>query len=306
MTRAYGSTLVALVSISMIQEENPSETVLEVSCMKHETQLISNQHSQITQNEIINPHLNWGYNISVNKLCHILYGNRRNVGYKYFSWNCDRGLLSKNKIEDIKQLAARHKPHFMGISEVDLRRNEANPDDSTSNNEFSTEQVHDKLKIEGYRIFLPSSWVENDRARIIVYANEEVGAKILHNAQDDSHLQNILLEVGYGRSKKHFVNFYYREWKSCVTGRNSKDAQYDYFSSLLNVWRNCTSEDKDFISCGDTNICSTKMDDPGYAHQELSDLYRDFLIEEGCHQIVDGVTRVRSVGGELQRSCLDC
>ena len=77
--------------------------------------------------------------------------------------NCSK----KNKIEDTKQLAARHKPHLMGILEVDLRRNEASTDDSTSNNEFSTEQVHVKLKINVYKIFLTSSWVEKDKARII-------------------------------------------------------------------------------------------------------------------------------------------
>ena len=32
--------------------------------------------------------------LSINKLCHILFGNRRNLGYKYFFWNCDRGYLS--------------------------------------------------------------------------------------------------------------------------------------------------------------------------------------------------------------------
>ena len=67
-----------------------------------------------------------GINIDINKICHILFGNRRNIGYKYFSWNCGRGLLSKNKLDDVKNISQRHKPHFMGISEVDLRRNEMN------------------------------------------------------------------------------------------------------------------------------------------------------------------------------------
>ena len=62
---------------------------------------VLNSTSQVSHENILNPHLNWGLNLSINKLCHILYGNRRNFGYKYFSWNCDRGLLSKNKIEDV-------------------------------------------------------------------------------------------------------------------------------------------------------------------------------------------------------------
>ena len=109
---------------------------------------------------IVGMGLNWPYN-STSNLAHYIYGNRRNVGYKYFSWNCDRGLISKHKIEDIKTFATRHRPHFMGISEVDLRRNESNCNlDST--NEFSTSQVHESLKIDGYRLILPSSWEIHD------------------------------------------------------------------------------------------------------------------------------------------------
>ena len=101
--------------------------------------------------------LSWSNPLSVNKLCHIIYGNRTNFGYKYFTWNCDRALLSQSKIEDIKYIADRHKPHFMGIAEIDLRRNEDNKDNN-SNNEMSTEQLGDKFKIEGYKIILPDSW----------------------------------------------------------------------------------------------------------------------------------------------------
>ena len=151
--------------------------------------------------------------LGINKLCHILYGYRRNLGYKYFSWNCDRAYLSKNKIEDVKQIAIRHKPHFIGISEVNLRRNEHAPNDNENNNEFSTEQVHEKLKIEGYRLFLPASWVNHNKARLIVYVDENISVKLGHNPSHSSHIQNILLEVGFGKTKKHFVSFYYRECK---------------------------------------------------------------------------------------------
>ena len=93
-----------------------------------------------------------------------MYGNnRRNLGYKYFSWKCDRAYLSKNKIEDMKQIAIRHNPHFIGISEVNQSRNELH---NETNNELSTEQV-EKLKIEGYRLFLPRSRADHDKARLI-------------------------------------------------------------------------------------------------------------------------------------------
>ena len=56
---------------------------------------------------------------------------------------------------------------------------------------------------------------------------------------------------------------------------------------------------------GDMNLCAKKWDDPGYHYIELSNLVKDFLIEENCHQIVDDFTRVRKVNGQLQRSSLD-
>ena len=40
-------------------------------------------------------------------------------------------------------------------------------------------------------------------------------------------------------------------------------------------------------------------------HSNLSDVVNDFMIEEGCHQMVAEYTRVRAVGGAVQRSCLD-
>lgn len=164
---------------------------------------------------------------NVNKICHILYGNRTNLGYKYFSWNCDRALISQNKIEDIKITANRHKPHFMGIAEVDLRRNENNSDDN-NNNEMSTEQLFDKFKIEGYKIILPNSWIKHDKARIFVYVNDELNIKVINLKDNESHLQSIVIEVGFGRSKTHIFNYYYREWKSCVTGLNDLASQKSY------------------------------------------------------------------------------
>ena len=38
-------------------------------------------------------HIRWDSGLTINKLCHIKFGNRRNFGYKYLSWNCDRGFF---------------------------------------------------------------------------------------------------------------------------------------------------------------------------------------------------------------------
>ena len=200
--------------------------------------------------------------------------------------------------------AARHRPQFMGISEIDLRRNENNMNER-SLSVFSTEQVHEKFKIEGYQIILPPSWLIHDVARIFVFVNDEMNVKVRQINQTESHIQSILLEAGYGKSKTHLIDFYYREWKNCVTGLNDTASQINDLSKLMNIWRRCAAEDKDFIALGDINLCAKQWDEPGYAHAQLSDLVKDFMLEEDCCQVVDGYTRLRMVNDEIQRSCLD-
>jgi hypothetical protein len=94
----------------------------------------------------------------MNKFCHMRDGNRRNPGYKYFSWNCDRGFLSGNKLEDLKCYAFRNKPHIISVSEVDLVRDEQNKNEK-STNRFSTEQVNKLFQIPEYSVILPESWL---------------------------------------------------------------------------------------------------------------------------------------------------
>ena len=110
----------------------------------------------------------------------------------------------------------------------------------------------------------------NGKARIIVYVHDDIKAKIKEDDAGDSHLQHVLLEVGFGKSKTHFVDFYYREWKSCVTGESSTTAQNQNLERLTNIWRKATAQDKDFLALGDTNICAKKIDDPKYIHRDYT------------------------------------
>ena len=145
------------------------------------------------------------------------------MGYKYFNWNCDRGLLSKNKLDDIKRIADKHHPHFMGISEINLRKNENNTNDN-SMTEFSTEQLLDIFYIEGYKIILPDSWDKHGVARVLVYANDELNVKKHGLKDEESHLQSIILEIsiGKGLSKKTLIspnfmcNFLLNRWSQGV------------------------------------------------------------------------------------------
>ena len=88
------------------------------------TKPINNFHREIIRK--YSNGISWMFPVNNNAICHSLNGNRRNLGYKYFMWNCDRGVLSENKIEDIKLFAEKRTPHIMAIIEVNLTRNEEN------------------------------------------------------------------------------------------------------------------------------------------------------------------------------------
>ena len=152
---------------------------------------------------------------------------------------------------------------------------------------------------------MPPSWLIHDTARIFVFVNEELSVKVRQGNPSETHLQNILLEAGYGKSKTHLIDFYYHEWTNCVSGKNDTASQLNDLSLLLDIWRRCTAEDKDFISLGDINLCAKQWDEPGYTHTHLADLVKDFMMEEYCCQVVDGYTRLRMVNGIIQCSCLD-
>ena len=56
---------------------------------------------------------------------------------------------------------------------------------------------------------------------------------------------------------------------------------------------------------GDINLCSLSWNEPDYRHSTLENIVKDFMIAENCSQLVDQYTRIQSVNGSVQRSCLD-
>ena len=257
------------------------------------------------EHSIRNCRISWPYSNSGNNLIHAICGNKRNVGYKYLSWNCGRGFLSEHKIDDLKMTINRHRPHVVAVSEVDFLRCENNNDENANNN-FSTNQLLEKTNIQDYTVYLPKSWDAIGKARIIVYVRDDLKTKhIQPQDQYYDHVQNITLEIGFGKSKTHFCNFYYREWTSCKNGRKDLQNQLDDLELLLDIWRNCTAGDKDFVAIGDMNLCAKRWTETSYEHKDLANKVVDFMYEEECSQLVDSFTRIRSVAGVVQRSCLD-
>ena len=249
--------------------------------------------------------VSWAYfGLSNNKLFKIYNGNRSKSGYKFAIWNCGRGLLQDEfspKLTEIKQFIEKRKPHCMGIIEADL----FGLNSEAIRKKYSTEEIKEKLQISGYNIELPSSWEKYGQARLFCYVSEEVRyqRKELDNTVD--HLPTITLEVGFGKATKIIVHFFYREWTSGVTGESDARSQNQRLEQHLGQWESLLRSGKQFIALGDANLCALHWYDSDYRLKSLANVMQTFLLRESCFQIVNKYTRIQSVAGRLQRSCLD-
>ena len=170
---------------------------------------------------------------------------------------------------------------------------------------FTTRELQEKLKIDGYKLELLRTWDQFGQARLICYVSNEVcSIRRLSNPAYDS-IPNITLEVGIGRAKKTLVHFYYREWKNGVTGDDSQNGLISDLKLHVEQWTELAETRKDFVLLGDANLCTLSWNEPNYQHKELADQIQQFLVDESCFQIVNKVTRVQNVRGALQKSCLD-
>ena len=170
---------------------------------------------------------------SVNKIQKIINGNRRAVGYRLAMWNCGRGLVQQDgfstKFYEVKQFLQNKKPHCFGIEETDLFSHE-----SQSNRvKYSTAELKEILKVDGYNIEFPESWYKYGQARIICYVSQEVKYTAKPMNSNFDNLPTITSEVGLGRATKTTVHYYYRELKNGVTGESSSSSQLNYLKGRV-------------------------------------------------------------------------
>ena len=139
--------------------------------------------------------------LSVNKIQKIINGNRRSVGYRFAMWNCGRGLMQDGfsaKFHEVKQFLQTKRPHCFGIVESDLFSHE-----SQSNRvKYSTAELKESLKVDGYNIEFPKSWETYGQARVICYVSQEVKykRKLLNNNFDHllgTHILTTLYITAY-------------------------------------------------------------------------------------------------------------
>ena len=231
-------------------------------------------------------------------------GNRRAVGYKFAVWNCGRGLVQdvfSTKLEEVKQFIAKNKPHCFGIIESDF----FSALSQSRSKKYSSSEIKEKLKIEGYNIEFPETWEKHGQARLICYVSDKIKYKRKWLQDGLDHIPSITLEVGLGKATKITVHYYYREWTNGVTGESDGASQLLHLKQHISQWEKLVRSGRQFVALGDANICAMTWNDHNYRLKELATEIQTFLLQESCSQLVNKYTRIQSNAGSLQKSCLD-
>ena len=168
---------------------------------------------------------------SINKLAHIINGNRRLRGHGItcLYWNKGSSLLS-NKQDEIKQIIQEHKPHIMGLGEANFKYGHDLQD----------------VKIQGYTLHLDSAvdcpQLENT-ARVVVYTHDLVRVK----RRPDLELDNVAavwLECGLPQQKSTLYCMAYRQWRLSGQPDQKSEQQYARWESFLGKWEEALLEGK--------------------------------------------------------------
>ena len=279
-----------------------------------ETNIIYNSSIKNTLQETVGNTLQPGYlhgfhYLNVNKISHILNGNKRSLGYKIAAWNCGRGLVSKSgtetgKLTDIKLFIQQHNPGLMAVIESDIHGQGSAAHRTTT---FTKNDIIEQLSIQGYNLYLPDTWDLYAQARLVVFVRQDIKAKMRPNPGFVKDLPSMTFEVGMGREKKSLVNFYYREWKGGISRNNSQAAQIDRFTRQTEYWRNLANENRDLVLVGDANFCSMACLNPDYPNhlKAISNLANDFYLEECLSQLIVQPTRTESQGDSILKGYID-
>ena len=254
----------------------------------------------------LNTHnLSWAMlGCSENKLQKIINGNRRSIGYKLAVWNCGRGLVQEDfspKLSEIKQFIQSKKPHCFGIIEPDFYSH-MSPINRVR--KYSTEEIKENLKIDGYKIEFPQTWTNHGQARIICYVSDEIKYTRTIFANND-HIPSITLEIGLGRATRTYVHYYYREWRNGVTGEGDNNSQLAHLKQHISQWKELVDTGRNFVALGDSNLCAKSWNENNFRYKVLANEVQTFLLRETCSQLVNKITRVQKVGNTIQKSCID-
>ena len=189
----------------------------------------------------------------------------------------------QNKVGEIKQIVKKSNPHFLGLSECELRKDSQN---------FNIEN----LKVPGYNIYFPKSWDLHGYARVLVYYKKTLNCSRVPGLEDE-HLQSIWVKFGFKNSRAGYYCHGYREHKSNLG--NSLQAQKEKLDLFLNQWERALyhgnpSEPNEVFILGDMNIDTLdgKWLQRDYSLYSLSQMVNTFCNANNMSQIVKEATRV--------------
>ena len=200
------------------------------------------------------------------------------------------------KVGEIKNIISQEHPHILGLSEVELRRE--NFDSST-------------LKVPGYDILFPKSWEVHGFARVAIYVKKTFKYEQVKDLEDDL-IQSIWIKAGLKNSKKIYFCHAYREHASLAGG--SVNAQKNYLSRFLEQWEaavehNAPTEANEVHVCLDMNLDYRKETwlQPSYRLCSLTRLVQNTCNSNNFSQLVTQPTRsmYNSVTGITEVSCID-
>ena len=137
---------------------------------------------------------------------------------------------------DVKYLVHREKPHVIGFSECEVRKNQ--------------------LKIPGYDLLFPASWSSQSHARVLMYVKSTLEYERLEHIEHDS-VQSIWIRGGFKNGKKIIFCHSYREHTNCLG--NSLHAQKGCLDTFLHQWDLASQiktgdEPNEIHICGDINL----------------------------------------------------
>ena len=90
-----------------------------------------------------------------------------------------------------------------------------------------------------------------------------------------------------------------------MTGESCSPSQLNHVREHISQWKEIANSGRNFVALGDANLCALSWNDQNFRYKELSDEVLNFLLNESCFQLVKKPTRIQSVAGTLQKSCLD-
>ena len=231
----------------------------------------------------------WKSKVSINKLMHILNGNResRGKGIVCSYWNKGSSYL-KNKQDDIKQLIQDHRPHILGLGEAN----------------FKKDHKEDDVTIQGYKLNVDSaidiSSLDNT-ARVVIYTHDSVRV----TRRPDLELENIAavwLEAGLPGQKSIIIFMAYRQWRLLGQPDDRSASvceQLARWTLFLHKWELALLEGKEVVVMMDANLdhltwgCTENL--PSYHSsirlKDLIELLFEKIMPLGVSQMVTCATR---------------